>query len=123
VALRRNLEAASELRQDLPALKKARPSAIFTRLEDVPLLAIYSAYLGTTGKGRQVLDSFVTRWRHLRPKTTGHDLKARSIPPGRIYREILGRLRAAWLDGEVKTEAEELALLERWIKESSKDKP
>jgi len=27
------------------------------------------------------------------------------------------------LDGEVKTEAEELALLERWIKESSKDKP
>jgi len=122
VALRRNLKAASELMQDLPTLKKARPSAIFTRLEDVSLLAIYSVYLGTTGKGRQVLDSFVTRWRHLRPKTTGHDLKSRGIPPGRIYREILGRLHAAWLDGEVETEAEELALLERWIKESSTDK-
>ena len=122
VALRRNLEAASELRQDLPALKKARPSAVFTRLEDVPLLAIYAVYLGTSGKGREALDNFVVRWRHVRPKTTGRELKARGIPPGRIYQEILGRLRAAWLDGEVKSEAEEIAMLERLIKESSTDK-
>jgi len=80
-------------------------------------------YLGTSGKGREALDNFMVRWRHIRPKTTGRELKARGIPPGRIYREILGRLHAAWLDGEVETEAEELALLERCIKESSKDKP
>ena len=122
VALRRNLEAASELRQDLPALKKARPSAVFTRLEDVPLLAIYAVYLGTSGKGREALDNFVVRWRHVRPKTTGRELKARGIPPGHIYQEILGCLRAAWLDGEVKSEAEEIAMLERLIKESSTDK-
>jgi len=115
VALRRNLEAASELRQDLPALKKARPSAVFTRLEDIPLLAIYAVYLGTSGKGREALDNFVVHWRHVRPKTTGRELKVRGIPPGRIYQEILGRLRAAWLDGEVKTESEENALLETLI--------
>jgi tRNA nucleotidyltransferase (CCA-adding enzyme) len=115
VALKRNLEAASELRQDLPAMKKARPSAVFTRLEDIPLLAIYAVYLGTSGKGREALDNFVVRWRHVRPKTTGRELKARGIPPGRIYQEILGRLRAAWLDGEVKSEAEENALLETLI--------
>jgi tRNA nucleotidyltransferase (CCA-adding enzyme) len=115
VALRRNLVAASELRQDLPALKKAKPSAVFMRLEDVPLLAIYAVYLGTTGKGREALDSFVVRWRYVRPKTTGRELKARGVPPGRIYQEILGRLRSAWLDGEVRTEFEENALLETLI--------
>ncbi len=112
VTLRRNLRAASELRQDLPAVKKAKPSAIFTRLEDVPLLAVYAVYLGTTGKGREVLDNFVVRWRRVRPKTTGHDLKSRGLPPGRVYQNILNRLRASWLDGEVKTEVEEMALLE-----------
>jgi tRNA nucleotidyltransferase (CCA-adding enzyme) len=115
VALKRNLEAASELRQDLPTLKKARPSAVFTRLEDVPLLAIYAVYLGTSGKGREALDNYMVRWRHVRPKTTGRELKARGIPPGRIYQEILDRLRTAWMDGEVKTELEENALLETLI--------
>jgi hypothetical protein len=43
-------------------------------------------------------------------------LKTRGIPPGRIYQEILGRLRAAWLDGEVKTDLEEQVLLEKLIK-------
>jgi len=118
-ALRRNLKAASVLRQDLPALSESKPSAIFTRLEDVPLLAVYSVFLMAKGKSRQVLNDFVVRWRHMRPTTTGHDLKSRGVPPGRVYQRILGRLRDAWLDGEVKTEAEELALLERLIQELS----
>ena len=119
VALKRNLKAASELRQELPTLKRAKPSVVFVRLEDVPLLAIYAVYLGTSGKGRDTLDNFVVRWRHLRPKTTGRDLKTRGIPPGRVYQEILGHLRAAWLDGEIKTESEEAAVLEKMIQKIS----
>jgi hypothetical protein len=38
-------------------------------------------------------------------------LKRRGLEPGPRYSEILRRLRAAWLDGEVKTEKEEIDLL------------
>ena len=47
----------------------------------------------------------------MKPKTTGHDLRERRIPPGPKYNEILRRLRAAWLDGEVNSEEEEKNLL------------
>jgi tRNA nucleotidyltransferase (CCA-adding enzyme) len=60
---------------------------------------------------RNILSEYLSEWRHVRTQTTGHDLKKRGIPPGPKYAEILRRLRAAWLDGEVKTEEEEKALL------------
>ena len=114
--LKRNLMAASELMKDLPALQKAKPSAVFERLEKTQLLAIYAVYLGTSGAARETLNSFMTNWRRVSPRTTGHDLIARGIPPGRIYQDALSRLRAAWLDGEIKTESDEMALLEELLK-------
>ncbi|MBU4224460.1 MAG: CBS domain-containing protein, partial [Chloroflexi bacterium] len=115
-ALKRNLKAASELMKDLPGLQRAKPSAVFERLEKIPFLAIYAVYLGTSGSARETLNSFMTNWRRVSPRTTGHDLIARGIPPGRIYQHALSRLRAAWLDGEIKTESEEKALLEELLK-------
>jgi hypothetical protein len=38
-------------------------------------------------------------------------LKARGISPGPQYKNILQKLRAAWLDGDVKTLADEEKLL------------
>jgi len=43
-------------------------------------------------------------------------LKKRGLKPGPKYAEILRRLRAAWLDGEVKTEEEEEKLLSNLIR-------
>jgi tRNA nucleotidyltransferase (CCA-adding enzyme) len=48
--------------------------------------------------------------------TTGDDLKRRGLESGPRYGEILRRLRAAWLDGEVKAEGEEKSLLDTLIK-------
>jgi tRNA nucleotidyltransferase (CCA-adding enzyme) len=62
---------------------------------------------------RNILTKYLSEWWHIKPKTTGHDLKKRGIPPGPKYAEILRRLRAAWLDGEVKSEEEEKALLDK----------
>lgn len=115
-ALKRNLIAASELMKDLPSMQKAKPSAVFERLEKTPLLAIYAVYLGTSGAAGETLNNFMTNWRRVSPRTTGHDLIARGIPPGRIYQDALSCLRAAWLDGEIKTESEEKALLEELLK-------
>ncbi len=51
-------------------------------------------------------------WRWVRPVTNGDDLRKLGLPPGPIYAKLLGRLRAAWLDSEVKSLAEEQALLQ-----------
>ncbi len=67
---------------------------------------------------RNILTRYLVEWWHLKPKTTGHDLKKYGIPPGPKYTEILRRLRAAWLDGEVKTDAEEKALLKNLIEKA-----
>jgi tRNA nucleotidyltransferase/poly(A) polymerase len=45
-------------------------------------------------------------------------LKKRGIPPGPKYTEILRRLRAAWLDGEVKNEEQEKALLNKLLEKA-----
>jgi tRNA nucleotidyltransferase (CCA-adding enzyme) len=35
------------------------------------------------------------------PQITGDDLRERGIPPGPIYKRILGDIRDAWLDGKI----------------------
>ena len=67
---------------------------------------------------KNILTKYLTGWWHAHSKTTGHDLKRRGIPPGPKYNEILRRLRAAWLDGEVKTEEEEKKMLDEMLSDS-----
>jgi tRNA nucleotidyltransferase (CCA-adding enzyme) len=59
---------------------------------------------------RQRLDSFQRRWRHIQPALTGDDLRAMGVPPGRVYRQILERLRAGRLDGSLRTREDEEAV-------------
>lgn len=59
-------------------------------------------------------------WRELRllePALDGHALRAMGLTPGPLFKHILARLRAARLDREVKTEAEEQALVEKMVRE------
>jgi len=43
----------------------------------------------------------------------GHDLIAHGVPKGNIYKVLLDRVRAAQLDGEVRTRDEALTLVDR----------
>ncbi|MBN2386138.1 MAG: CBS domain-containing protein [Anaerolineales bacterium] len=117
LALRSALLAARDLQQELPALVGAKPSEVFTRLEDVPLLAAYTVWLDAPPAQREVLDAYIVRWRTVQPCTSGDDLKRRGLPPGPSYQMILRRLRQARLDGEVSTDAQEHSLLETLLKE------
>jgi tRNA nucleotidyltransferase (CCA-adding enzyme) len=56
---------------------------------------------------RQHLDLYQRRLRTIRPATTGDDLRRLGLPPGRLYSQILNRLRAALLDGEISTRQDE----------------
>lgn len=61
------------------------------------------------------LEEYLRRRETLKPATTGEDLKALGLPPGPRYREILGRLQNAYLDGEIASLEEERALLEKIV--------
>jgi tRNA nucleotidyltransferase (CCA-adding enzyme) len=75
---------------------------------------VYAVWLVVS---EQSLRRYLTNWQNVKPFCTGDDLKKRGLEPGPKYKEILSRLRAAWLDGEVKTSDEEKAWLEKMIAE------
>ncbi|RIK29563.1 MAG: hypothetical protein DCC56_12730 [Anaerolineae bacterium] len=110
--LTETLISASELKSMLPKMINAKPSGWTFAIENMPLASIYGVYLMTNDKP---LFDFLSTWRHVKPVTTGDDLKARGLEPGPRYGEILRRLRAAWLDGEVKSKEDELKLLNEFI--------
>lgn len=106
------LRSAALLEANLPALIGLKPSQVVELLESysIKALEVFSSALQDEQQ-KGILNAYLADWWHVKPKTTGHDLKARGIPPGPKYTEILRRLRAAWLDGEVKTAEEEETLL------------
>jgi tRNA nucleotidyltransferase (CCA-adding enzyme) len=108
------LVSASTLKQILPELRNAKPSTWTFTIEKMPLASIYGVYLLTNEK--PLLD-FLSTWRHIKPVTTGDDLKARGLEPGPKFKQILTRLRAAWLDGEVKNVEEETRLINSGLKQ------
>ena len=108
-----SLLAASALSADLPSLHGLKPSQWVARLEDLPITAVYAVFLSApVGMAQQNLNKYLETWRHVKPKTNGHDLIKRGLPPGPRYQQVLQRLREAWLDEEIKTDQEELQLLD-----------
>ncbi|MCX6035792.1 MAG: hypothetical protein NTV38_12585 [Chloroflexi bacterium] len=117
--LRELLLAASALFADVNSLVGKKPSRCVAVLDEIPPKAVQAVSLALpAGQARQELHEYLETWRHVRPKTNGHDLKKRGLPPGPAYKSILRRLGEAWLDGEVKTVDEERALLEQLIKKA-----
>lgn len=101
--------AAAQLKRSLPALVNSKPSEWTSALEKFPPISIYAVYL--VSHENALLD-YLSVWRHVKPQTTGDDLKARGLQPGPRYGEILSLLRAAWLDGDVKDKDEEYKYLD-----------
>jgi len=104
--------AGAQLKRSLIHLVGARPSEWTYALEKLPLLSIYVVYL--VSRENDLL-SYISLWRHVKPQTTGNDLKAKGLLPGPRFSEILLRLRSAWLDGEVNNESQEKELLAKLL--------
>ena len=64
---------------------------------------------------RQRLDQYQRRLRHIRSILTGDDLRRMGLPPGRLYSQILTRLRAALLDGEIASREDEERLVREML--------
>jgi tRNA nucleotidyltransferase (CCA-adding enzyme) len=96
------------------------PSAMSARLDGLSPLTIYTVYLAVDDpRIKDLLYTYITRWRHLRTFLTGDDLRARGVPPGPIYARILTALRNAWLDGKVSTAAQEAEYCAQLLTEAS----
>ncbi len=90
------------------------PSQCVAVLDRISLKAVQTVFLALpAGPARRIFGTYLKSWRKVKPKTTGHDLKKRGLPPGPEYKSILRKLRAAWLDGEVNTVEQEIALLDK----------
>ncbi|MEJ2599633.1 MAG: CBS domain-containing protein [Anaerolineales bacterium] len=112
------VEAACKLWQTLPEIVTAPASQVVKLLENLSPLARYAVYLACDNPhSKEQLYSYASKWRKVTPTIDGHDLQQRGLPPGPIYRTILERLRAAWLDGEVNNADEENQLLELLLRE------
>jgi len=108
--LTKAVRGASTLNNGLEIFKDWKPSQWTFYLDEIPALAVYVVYLM---KKEPVLRDYLVEWRNIKPYSTGYTLQQRGLEPGPKFKEILTRLRAAWLDGEVNTEEEENILLEK----------
>jgi tRNA nucleotidyltransferase (CCA-adding enzyme) len=70
---------------------------------------------------RTALDNYLSEWRYIHPKSTGDSLRKLGLPPSPAYRQILFKLRAAWLDGEVMTYEQEKKFLSELVEDSKND--
>lgn len=114
--LLRDLIASSKLLSDLSSFIDLKPSQCVERLDEIPLPAVYAVSLVAHEKPKQKLEKYLAEWRHVKPHTTGHDLKKLGLEPGPRYKKILWKLRAAWLDGKISSVMEERKLLENLIR-------
>ncbi|MCY3914750.1 MAG: hypothetical protein OXG49_01935 [Chloroflexi bacterium] len=101
---------------DEPAI---RPSRVAKILDAFPESALQAGWLLAAEKpaAQTMIAKYASDWRQRRPTISGDDLKATGLAPGPRYRQLLDRLRFAWIDGEVSSAQEEAALLRQLLDE------
>ncbi len=117
--LRMQLRLVNRLLPHLEEFPQQAPSQIAARLKDCPPLAAYCLYLKSSDEAVRVrLRDFATLWRWIKPITDGVRLKEMGVPIGPQIGSLLGTLKAAWIDGQVSSAAQEAALLQKLLKKT-----
>lgn len=110
---------ANQLFRELPraVARGDKVSALTARMEAAEELALAAVWLAHAAEPAVALavENYLTRWRHVRPKTDGRVLLELGVPPGPVYRRLLERFRAGWLDGEITSEEQEASFRTAWI--------
>lgn len=96
------------------ALTRRKNSDLARALDPYPKAAVWAAAaLSPSPERRRALD-YLTRLSAVRPVLRGDDVVALGVPRGPRVAQVLARLRAARLDGEAATRADEERLVRRW---------
>lgn len=91
-----------------------KPSEITFRLDQHAPDALLAAWT-VLDAHRPTIERYLHEWRQIDIHTNGNDLKAHGLQPGPQFKVILDQLRAARIDGEISTDADETAYLQRLI--------
>jgi tRNA nucleotidyltransferase (CCA-adding enzyme) len=96
------------------------PSEVVRQLHGASEATLAALWLADYDQ-RHALESYLTNWRWIQPAIGGDTLKEMGLPPGPAFARILWRLRAAWLDGELRSPEEERRLASELVAAELKD--
>jgi tRNA nucleotidyltransferase (CCA-adding enzyme) len=114
--LRQALLSAQRLWNDLPGMVHQTPGDIVHRLDSVPLIALYAILqMNPPAEAKVIIQRYAGEWRQVQPVVDGRRLQALGVKPGPVYKDILENLRRAYLNGEIRSEEEEIELIEKWV--------
>ena len=114
------LEGAAALGRAIPELSKQRlrPSEAVTQLEVYPELSLWAwALVAPSPLLRSRLMSYLQQWRYVKPVLDGRHLERLGVPRGPLVGEAVRVLRAARLDGRVRTRDQEAVVVRRLLAE------
>ncbi len=118
--VRRLLEDVARLRARVSHLTAptVRPSEFVFQVERHSLAALFVlAVAEDHPRLWRRYDDYVRQWRHTRPTLDGHTLQREyGLPSGPELGTLLRDLRAAWLDGEIRSPQEEREYVERRLR-------
>ncbi len=88
---------------------------ILEPLDEMCWLALWAA--APTAVIRQIIEQFVTEWRHVQSTYDGRRLREMGMKPGPAMGQMLRDIRRAWLDGIVSTSQQEDDFVQRMLDE------
>ncbi|HOJ01261.1 MAG TPA: CBS domain-containing protein [Anaerolineaceae bacterium] len=105
---------AHTLIERLPVLCNQKPSQIYSNLREIPHYVLYAVHFFFHERDDilQILEQYLAVWSKIKPHSTGKSLQDRGISPGPVYKQIFQQLVDAWVDGKIRSSAEEEQLLD-----------
>lgn len=87
--------------------REVKPSRAVELLSPLPPASVWALAASAGGRARQQALRYLRRWRYVKPSLDGHALLAMGAREGPHLGQVLRRLKAAKLDGEVRSRREE----------------
>jgi tRNA nucleotidyltransferase (CCA-adding enzyme) len=103
---------------DQPDLSNKEIDAL-VRFSSPPALMVYWLATGSA-RARDRVWRYEKTLRHIQPVVDGEYLKTLGLKPSPLFSRLLRAVRDALLDGEIQTEAEERALVDRLLEKWGK---
>jgi hypothetical protein len=121
ISSRDNILSGNELgRLFTSEMKYETPSEFVALFDAFTEEALVNTWLGLDA-GSKEIEEYLSKWRHIKPLSSGDVLRELNLPQGPQYGRILWTIRAAWLDGEISSAEEERVLLEKLVKKAMRD--
>ena len=102
--------------KNIKKLVDQKPSQIADFFDTIPTHVLFILFHTINQADiTEVIYKYISHWKKVKPITSGEDLQKLDIPPGPVYKEILARIRKAWLDEEIISVEQEQILLDEII--------